>query len=182
MWKYEHIDETRQQLLSKGIIDLSGDIDEDMAMYIRESLMILATKGNPDIKIIITSNGGNVGVGLAIYDMLRIYPGRVTGEAKSFCRSMATVILQACDHRMASANSKIKIHNVLVKDLSLSVLRNPQKITKLIASLEADQKIINNIYSLRTGRSLKKITRESDKDIIMTAQEALEFGLIDEII
>ena len=76
MWLYEHIDETRKQLLSKNIIDLSGKVDEDMAMYVRDALMILTANNNPAIKVIITSGGGNVTVSLAIYDMLKNYPGK----------------------------------------------------------------------------------------------------------
>lgn len=182
MWDYSHIDETRQRLLSKCILDLCGEIDEEMAMYVRDSLMVLAANDNPDITVVLTSNGGDVTVGLAIYDMLVRYPGNITGEVKSFCRSMATVVLQACGHRIASANSQIKIHNVLVSGLSLSVLRNPKKIAALIEDVEDDQRTINKIYSLRTGQNFKTVTRESDKDIGMTAQEALEFGLIDEIV
>ncbi|MDO8669532.1 MAG: ATP-dependent Clp protease proteolytic subunit [Candidatus Buchananbacteria bacterium] len=182
MWKYDHIDETRQRLLSKGIIDLGGEVDEDMAMYVRDSLMILATNDNPEITIVFTSNGGSVVAGLAIYDMLKNYPGRKIGRVSSFCRSIAAIVLQACDWRIASPNSEIKIHNVAVQSLGLDVLRHPKKIDECIKDMERDQGIINQIYSFRTGQSLRAITRESNRDELMTAQEALEFGLIDEII
>lgn len=182
MWDYSNIDATRRELLVRRVLDLCGEIDEDMAKYVRDSLIMLAANDNPDITVLITSNGGDVTVGLAIYDMLVRYPGKITGEVKSFCRSMATVVLQACSHRVATANSQIKIHNVLVNSLSLSVLRNPKKIASLIEDVEADQRTINKIYSLRTGKSFKTVTKESDKDIGMTAEEALEFGLIDEIV
>ncbi len=182
MWDYDHIDETRERLLSRRVIDLCGEVDENMAMYVRDSLMMLVANDNPDITVVITSNGGEVSVALAIYDMLVNYPGKVTGEIKSFCRSAATLIFQACGRRVISPNSKIKIHNILVSGLSLSVMRNPKKIAIVIAGLEADQRTINKIYSLRTGQSLKKVEKESNRDIEMTAQEALEFGLVDEII
>ena len=182
MWRYVHIDETRQGLLENGIIDLSGDVDEDMAMYVREALIILATKGNPDIKIIITSNGGNVKIGFNIYDMIRNYPGRITGEVNAFCRSIAMVILQACRRRTAMSNASLKIHNVKQEDVSLNDLRNKKKLAALIASLEWDQNRINSLYSQHSGQSLRSINRLSNADRDMKVEEALALGLIDEII
>lgn len=182
MWKYSHIDETRQKLLSKGIIDLGGEMDENMAMYIRDAMRILATNDNPDIEIIITSNGGNITIGLDIYDMIRTYPGKTTGRVESFCRSIATIVLQACDHRLASRHSEIKIHNVTVYKIKYDLITDPNKLDKFITELRSDQKKINEIYIKRTRRTANKIASQSKKDENMTAQEALKFRLIDEII
>lgn len=182
MWKYDHIDETRQRLLEKSIIDLSGEVDEDMIMYLRDAMLILATNNNPDIEIVITSNGGHASIGLNMYDLIRNYSGRTVGKVEGFCKSMATVVLQACDHRVCLCNSYIKIHNVNGEIVSLDVFRDPKRLAKLVVRLEKKQSIIDNIYRSRNGRSLKAIARLSKKDIDLTAEEALEFGLIDEII
>jgi len=188
MWLYEHIDETRKQLLSKNIIDLSGKVDEDMAMYVRDALMMLTANNNPAIKVIITSGGGNVTVSLAIYDMLKNYPGKKTGLVISFCRSMAVVILQACDERLALPHSLVGVHSILVdiEKLPSSITFTPKKILEFVEKVVKDarsaQGIIENIYRRRTGQTLKAIRQVSNKDYDMTAQEALTFGLIDAII
>ncbi len=188
MWKYEHIDETRQRLLSKGIIDLGGDIDEAMVMYVRDSLMILATNDNPDIKVRITCDGGNVRVGLAIYDMLKGYPGHCTGIVFGFCRSFAVVVLQACNCRLALTHSTMKIHDVLVdiEKMKSEVILNRHKLDRFMESLaqdvKRDQKAINRIYSSRSGQSLKAIRQLSKEDHELTAKEALKLRLIDGII
>lgn len=188
MWKYEHIDETRQRLLSKGLIDLGGEINEEMAMYVREALMILATNDNPAIKVIITSDGGNVRVGLAIYDMLKSYHGRVTGVICGFCRSSAMVVLQACGERLSLPHTKMKIHDVLVniQELKSEVILNRRQFNQFYESLardvRQDQRAINKIYSSRSGQSLRFIRQLSEEDRNLTVQEALEFGLIDKIV
>ncbi|OGY48969.1 MAG: hypothetical protein A3B89_02990 [Candidatus Buchananbacteria bacterium RIFCSPHIGHO2_02_FULL_40_13] len=188
MWAYDHIDETRQRLLSKGIMDLGGEINEKMAMYVRDALMILATNDYPAIKVIITSDGGNVTIGLAIYDMLKSYPGKITGVACGFCRSFAMVVLQACDHRLALPHIKIKIHNVLVdiEKLKSEVVLNRGRLDRFMASLaqdvRRDQEYINKIYSRRSGQPPKTIRQLSKSDRELTAKEALKLRLIDRIV
>lgn len=182
MWHYDHLDETKESLLSQGIIDLGGEIDDNMAMYVREALMVLTARNSPEIKIIITSDGGHIKAGLAIYDMLKRYNGRKVGLVNCFCRSVATVILQACTWRQASSHADIKIHNVAVSWADLGDLRRPKKLAALIKALEKDQSSLNLIYSQRTGKNLIAVNRQSDNGQSMTAQEALSFGLIDEVL
>lgn len=188
MWKYDHIDETRQRILSRGIIDLGGDIDEDMGMYVRDSLMILAANENPDIKVIITSDGGNVKVGLAIYDMLKCYPGKITGIISGFCRSFASVVLQSCEVRLALPHAKMKIHDVLIsiENLRSAVILNRGQLDQFMESLaqdvKQDQRAINDIFSLRSGQTLQTIRQLSREERELTAKEALKLRLIDGIV
>ena len=188
MWKYDHIDETRQRLLLKGIIDLGGEVDEAMAMYVRDALMILATNDNPDIKVIIISDGGDVRVGLAIYDMLKSYHGKIIGIISGFCRSFAMVVLQACGERLSLPHSRMNIHDILVdiEKLKSEVILDPVQLNQycesLVHNVRQDQQAIDEIYSLRSGQPLEVIRQLSGKNRNLTAQEALEFGLIDKIV
>lgn len=188
MWKYDRMDEIRHKLLAKGIVDLAGEVDESMALYVREAIMILTANDQPDITIMITSNGGNVAVGLCIYDMLQNYSGEKTGIVNGFCRSMTTVILQACDHRQAMTHARIKIHDVVVdvEKLKTSIILDKKILhdftTKMVDGVKYDLKVINGIYSRRSGQPLKAVSRLSKENRDLTAKEALAFGLIDQII
>lgn len=188
MWKYDHIDETRQRLLSKGVLDLGGEVDEAMAMYVRDALMILVANGSPNIRVGITSDGGDVKVGLAIYDFLNCYPGRITGIVGGFCRSFAMVVLQACELRLSLPHARMKIHDVLVdiEKIKSEVILDRSLFDKfyddLVIEVKQNQLDINQIYSLRSKRSIDFIRQLSEEDREISAQEALEFGLIDRIV
>jgi ATP-dependent Clp protease, protease subunit len=181
--KYESLNEIQLELLKKGVIDLTDDVNSNLADYIRECMIRLNIMGNPDITISITSDGGNVGAGLCVYDMIRLYPGRKTGVVIGFARSMAVTILQACDTRKCHLHSRILIHNVSIEDsITIDKLKNPEKIKEMIDDMEASQKRIYQIIKDKTGKTEDEIVIACQKDSDMTSEEALEFGLIDEII
>ncbi|NCN07901.1 hypothetical protein GW933_04455 [Candidatus Falkowbacteria bacterium] len=188
MWKYDSIDPIRESLLFRHILDLSGPVDEEMAKYVHEAMIILQTEGNPDIRIMITSNGGNVDVGLCIYDLIKNYPGHVTGTVTTFCRSVAMAILQACDYRLAYFHAHLKIHDVLVdvNKLEASNVLNPRAFAKfmeqLVQGVKKDSQRINNIYVKCSGQSKKSISQISKAGQDLSAEEALAYGLIDEIV
>lgn len=98
-------------LLSRGIVDLRGNVTGDTFEYVRDCLTSLTAKDCPDITVWITSDGGSIDAGLNIYDMLRNYPGRVTGLVIGSARSIALVILQACNERQAYINSTVFLHD-----------------------------------------------------------------------
>lgn len=182
MWKNDKLDDVQKGLLEKNIIDISGEIDVDTAFYVREALMRLVAKGSPDIKILITSDGGHVFVGLDVYDLLRNYSGATEGVVYGFARSMAAVILQACKKRIALRHANILIHHIAKTEVSLDILRDKRRTERLRDELEKNQERMYKILVDRTGRKVGEIKRECAKDREMSAEEALEFGLIDEII
>jgi len=183
MWKFNEVSEDHQKLLNKGIIDIATDnIDGEAAIYVRQSLHILTTMDTPDITLIITSDGGEVEAGLAIYDMIRLYPGKVTGRVVGYARSMAVIILQACDVRECTQHSLIKIHNILRDKVSLSSLRSKHKLDKLYKDMECRQASLYRVLSQRSGQSISSVRKACGKEENWTAAEALRFGLIDKIV
>jgi ATP-dependent Clp protease protease subunit len=180
MWKYD-LTLLQQKLLDHNIIDLGGEVDQDMATYVRVAIAYLVSADAPEICVKISSNGGDIPPGLNIYDELRLYPGRITGVVSLTADSMAAIILQACDHRQCMKHSTVTIHNMWRK-LPIDKIRNQSVLEKELADMEKWQLRINMIYVERTKRTLRAIMRQSDKDKPMTAEEALKFHLIDEII
>ena len=176
------INKLQEGLLDKNIIDLRDEISGDMAEYVREAILYLTIKESPPITIYITSGGGHVNAGLAIYDFLRLYPGQKTGIVAGFAKSMATIILQACDKRQCMLHSNLLIHHIQRNDVSLDDLRSPEKLKEVRDDLEKSQERLYEILCKKTGQSREKIKEVCEKDIDMTSEEAFDFGLIDEII
>lgn len=181
MWRFSELDEVQKGLLDHGIIAIGGEVNGEMAKYVRESTLRLRAKGSPPIELHISSNGGGVDAGLAIYDLLIHYPGEITGIVYGYAKSMAAIILQACAHRWAAEHSQILIHHISRTEISLDTLRDPQKTTEAREDLEKKQSQLYRILTERTRRSLEEIKAECSKDREMTPEEAKEFRLIDEI-
>ena len=182
MWKYDNLSKFQLELLDKGILQLGGSVDEEMAMYVQESLLRLKARGSPAIEVRITSNGGSVSTSLNIYDMLRMYPGEKTGIVEGFARSMAAVVLQACEKRKALKHCKILIHHISKSSVSLDVVLDETKLRELRADLEKDQARIYTIFSEKTKKNAEDVKAKCAEDTDMTAEEAQSFGLIDEIL
>ncbi len=170
------------RLLENGILDIRGDVNGDMADYVRECLRILRSKGSPEIIVEISSNGGHVDIGLMIFDMLRLYPGKKIGKVVNFARSMAAVILQACDRRLCSKHSRIMIHHIYRGEVSLDVLRSKKRTQEVLESMEVSQGQIYEILCKRTEKTQATIKKVCTENRDMTAKEALKFRLIDKII
>ena len=182
MWKFKELDETQQKLLKSGIIDIGGSVDADMALYVREALLRLRAEGNPPVSLHITSSGGSVSIGLDIYDTIRLYLGQKTGIVTGYARSMAVVILQACDKRQCARHAHMLIHNLICEEVSLDVLRNAQKLKKRINRAENDQRCIEEILAKRTGKSITCIRHTCRRNRDLNPQEALKLGLVDAVV
>jgi len=181
MWKNDGLDKVQLKLLEKKIIIIHGEIDGSMAMYVREALLRLTSQGNPPVIVKITSKGGNVRIGLDIYDMLRSYSGELTGIVHGFADSMAGVILQACRKRVAMRHATMLLHHISTSEVSLDTLRDWRKTKKVRGDMEKSQRMIYKVLSDRTGRSIREIREVCAKEQSMDAREALRFHFIDEI-
>ncbi len=164
------------------MIDIFGDINRDTFFYVRRALLYLKTKGSPNIDVIISSPGGNVTTGLDIYDLLRLYPGKISALIHDQAASMGAIILQACDIRRCAKHSSVLIHHISRKEITLDVLRSEEKRNELIEEMEKNQNQLYEILQLRTKKEISEIRKECEKDKYMNAEEAREFGLIDEIV
>lgn len=180
--KYKDLSKTQLKLLDRGIIDIAGKVDSEMVEDVREAIIRLIASGSPNIRIMITSGGGNVDYGLIVYDLLRGYEGKKEAIVHGIAASMASIILQACDTRKCMRHAGIVIHHVSQGEVSLDVLRDARKMRSMRQRLEKSQARLYKILSNRTGKTVDEIRKECEKDRKMPAEEALAFGLIDEII
>ena len=167
------------RLLEDRIIFLSGEINDQIANSVVAQLIYLEGK-NPDkdIFMYITSPGGSVSAGMAIYDTMNYIKCDVSTICIGLAASMGAFLLSsgAKGKRISLPNSKIMIHQPLggaqgqASDIEIQA-REMQK-TK--------QKL-NAILAENTGKSIEEVTRDTDRDNWMTAEEAQNYGLIDKI-
>lgn len=187
MNRYNELNEVQHGLMGNKTIDLIGEVDHSMVLYVREVLMRSLANGEKSgkfqpLKIVISSGGGTIIDGLNIYDDIVNYPGHVTGITNGMAASMAAIILQACDWRQSMEYSLIQIHNPKLKVITWDELKNKKKLAKKIEILDGHRKRMLRIWSEASGQPFKKIATICAKDEPMTAQEARKLGLIDEIV
>lgn len=176
--------ETRKKLIEKRIIPINGKVSQELFYSVEDIMSELLLIGSPDIALIINSSGGDVLFGLNVFDLVRNYPGKTTGIVIGRAASMAVVILQACDRRICANHGEILIHHISRNTVSLDVLDDPtgEKYRELRSDMIKRQQFINTILVDRTKKSLDEVKAECLKDKFMTAQEAKDFKLIDEIL
>ncbi len=173
-------------LLEHGVIDFQGEVDDEMYQYVRDCLSWLSVNNSPPICIRFSSGGGSVDAGLVIYDMLRLYPGKTTGLVVGFARSMATVILQACSLRLCTKHSVLFVHSIRYSgSIGLDEFDDRKKLKKIVESARKNQDKLFRIMEGKTGKSKEVIMswcKKGDRDIEISAEEALKYGLIDAIV
>ncbi|MBN32583.1 MAG: ATP-dependent Clp protease proteolytic subunit [Dehalococcoidia bacterium] len=167
-------------LLKERIIFLGTPINDQIANLIVAQLLYLAREDqDKDISLYINSPGGMVYAGMAIYDTIQHIPCDVSTISVGLCASFGTVLLTAGAHgkRFALPNSTVHMHQPLsgaqgqASDIEIAakeVLRLKDKLTKII--------------SKHTGQKESQVTKDSDRDIWMDAEQAKKYGLIDEIL
>lgn len=168
------------RLLKDRIIFLSEEIDEHSANLVIAQLLFLEAQDNTKpIKMYLNSPGGSVTDGLAIYDTMQYIKAPVSTICVGLAASMAAVLLAAGEkgQRFALPNSEILIHQIMggASGQASDIKIKAEQILKLKIQL-------NKILHQHTGKPLVKIEKDTDRDYYMTAQEALEYGLIDKIL
>ncbi len=168
------------RLLQDRIIILGNPIDDNVASVVVAQLLFLqAQDAQKDISIYINSPGGVVTAGLAIYDTMQFISCDVATYCVGQAASMAAVLLAAGKKgkRFALPNSRIMIHQPLggAEGQATDISIQAQEILRLKASL-------NNMLASHCGRSIEDVTRDTDRDNFMSAEEAKDYGLIDEVL
>ena len=168
------------RLLKERIIFLAGGIDDNVASLIIAQLIFLeAEDPDKDISLYVNSPGGLVSSGLAIYDTLRYIKPDVATIAIGNAASMGALLLAAGTKgkRSALPNSKIIIHQPMggMQGQATDIDIHARELLKTRDRL-------NEIMAEATGQSVDKIAKDTDRDFIMTAEEAREYGLIDKVI
>ncbi len=168
------------RLLKERIIFLTGGVGDEVASLICAQLLFLESENpNKDIAFYINSPGGIVTSGLAIYDTMQYIRANVSTVCIGQAASMGSLLLQAGakGKRFSLPNSRIMIHQPSggFQGQAADIEIHAREILSLRTRL-------NNIYVQHSGRSLEEIERSMERDKYMTAAEAKEFGLIDEVV
>lgn len=170
------------RLLKDRIIVLSGEVNDEVASLIVAQLLFLeADDPEKDINFYINSPGGSITAGLAIYDTMNYIKCDVSTICAGLAASMASFLLAAGTKgkRFALPNSEILIHQPLVSGGMQGQATDIKIHTEWL--LKTKDKM-NRIYSEKTGQPLEKIQKDVERDYFMDADEAKEYGLIDEIL
>jgi len=168
------------RLLKERVIFLVGPIDDHMANLVVAQLLFLESE-NPDkdIHLYINSPGGSISAGMAIYDTMQFIKPDVSTLCIGMAASMGAFLLQAGakDKRFALPNSTIMIHQPLggFQGQATDIEIHAKYILSLRSRLYA-------LMALHTGRTEEEIARDSERDNFLTAKEALDYGLLDQIL
>ena len=168
------------RLLEDRIIFLRDAIDDDVANVVIAQMLFLAAKDPAkDIRLYINSPGGSVTAGLAVYDTLRFVKCDVETICIGQAASMAAVLLAAGTpgKRGALPNSRILLHQVFggSQGMAADVKIQTDELLRM-------RDLLIDILSEHTGKTKKKVAKDTDRDYFMSANEALEYGVVDRII
>ena len=167
------------RLLKDRIIIINGEINDSSSNSIVAQLLYLDSLNNDDISIYINSPGGVITSGMAIYDTMNFVKSDVSTICIGMAASMAAFIL-ACGKkgkRYILPSSEVMIHQPLggAQGQATDIKIQAERIIKL-------KNRLNKILACKTGKSLKQIEEDTDRDYYMTALEALDYGIVDKIL
>ena len=167
------------RLLKDRIIILSGEINDNVASIVVSELLYLDSLGHEDIYLYINSPGGSVTSGFAIYDTMNFIKSDVRTIVVGMAASMGAFLLSSGTKgkRSALKNAEVMIHQVLggAQGQATDIKIQAEHILKI-------KKKLNHILATNTGQPINKVTRDCERDNYMSSEEALNYGLVDEII
>ena len=168
------------RLLKDRIVFLGSQITDEVANSIIAQLLFLQSEDSKaDVHLYINSPGGSITAGLAIYDTMQFINCDVATYCVGQAASMAAILLAAGSpgKRRALPNSRIMIHQPMagVEGSAEDILIHAREFIKI-------KERMNRILLKHTGRPMEVIERDTDRDRFMSAEEALEYGLIDHVI
>jgi len=168
------------RLLRERVVFLVGEVNDQSANLVVAQLLFLESE-NPDkdISFYINSPGGSVSAGMSIFDTMQFIKPDVSTMCLGFAASMGAFLLAAGakGKRFSLPNSKIMIHQVLggthgqATDIEIharDILRTKEQMNRILAE--------------RTGQPYEKVVHDTERDYFMTAQEALDYGLVDQVV
>ena len=172
-------DPLAEKFLKTRQIILSGEINKELAEKIVRDLLMMEADSSDPIRMYIDSPGGDVEAGFAIFDMIRFINAPVTLIGMGLVASAAALILLAVpkERRVALPNSQYLIHQPMsgIKGVATDIEIHAQELAKTRAKL-------NKIISEATGKDIEQVTKDTDRDYWLTADEAIEYGLVSRII
>lgn len=171
------------RLLSDRIIFLGEEVSDTSASLIIAQLLFLeSTDPDKDIQLYINSPGGSVTAGWAVYDTMQYIKCDVSTICLGLAASFGAFLLAGGAHgkRMALPNSEIMIHQPAIHG---NGIQGPASDIKIMSDyMQKSRQRLNRVLAVNTGRSEEEIARDTERDNFMSAEEALEYGLIDSIL
>ena len=167
------------RLLKDRIILLSGEIDDNLSNIIVSELLYLDSLNHDDISLYINSPGGSITAGMAIMDTMNFIKSDVSTICLGMSASMGAFLLSCGKKgkRYILPNAEVMIHQPLggVEGQATEIKIVAERILKLKEKL-------NKILSKNTGKNIKQITNDTERDYFLDAKEALEYGIVDKIL
>ncbi|MEZ4589931.1 MAG: ATP-dependent Clp protease proteolytic subunit [Chloroflexota bacterium] len=167
------------RLLETRTITIFGEINMKLAQEVTEKLMLLAADSDDDIKIFINSPGGHVESGDTIFDMIRFVKPKVKIVGTGWVASAGALIYASADreNRYSLPNTRFLLHQPMggVRGQAQDIKIEAEEIIKM-------RERLNRIFSEQTGQPLAKVTKDTERNFWMSAKEAIEYGLVGQII
>ena len=167
------------RLLKDRIIFLSGEINDTVANSIVAQLLYLDSLCNDDISLYINSPGGSISSGMAIYDTMNFVKSNVSTICIGMAASMAAFLLSSGEKgkRFILPNADVMIHQPLggVEGQATDIKIATDRILNL-------KERLNKVLAKNTGKNLKTVERDTERDNYLNATEAINYGIVDEIV
>ena len=167
------------RLLKERIIFLGGPVEDDIANLIIAQLLFLDSEDpEKEISLYINSPGGVITAGLAIYDTMRYVRAPVSTICTGIAMSMGAVLLAAGapGRRFALPHSRIMIHQG-----SGGFRGNTPDVFIQVKEMEQLVRTTQEILAAHTGQSMEKVVKDTDRDLFLSPEQAVEYGIIDEV-
>jgi ATP-dependent Clp protease, protease subunit len=176
----ERVSDIYSMLLKERIIMLFTEINDTIANVIVAQLLYLEREDpERDINMYIQSPGGSISAGLAIYDTMQLIRPQVSTICVGMAASMATVLLcaGAKGKRFALPHSTVHMHQAMggVRGQAADMVIAAKEIMR-------NQDMLKEILVKHTGQTMEKITHDTDRDFFLSADQAVEYGIIDEVL
>ena len=177
----QEMDNLASKLLKSRTVVISQQVDAKLTSKVLSQLVLLEQEGNDQpITVFINSPGGEIFSGFAIFDMLNFISCPVTTIVTGFAASMGSILSLAADKgcRYAMPQAKIMIHQPLLMGYQGRATECEIQAREILKTRDH----LVKLYAEQTGKSLEEIKKALDRDNWFTAEEALEYGLIDKVV
>ena len=173
-------DQLANRLLYQRIIVLGSAVDDAVANRVCAQLLLLSAEDpRTDISLYVNSPGGSVSAGLAIYDTMALIPNDVSTLAMGFAASMGQFLLTAgsSGKRFSLPHARIMMHQP-----SAGIGGTAADIAIQAENLEYSKRLLHELTAAHSGQSVDTVAVDSDRDRWFTAEQALDYGLIDHVV
>lgn len=167
-------------LVDQNTIPVLDRINEELLEIFKHAYSAILMKKAENITVAISSGGGNVQVCMEMFDMIKTFPGHTQGLVIGKGMSSAAILLQACEKRLATANSRILIHHG-TSDFPNAFLFDDKKLQDFLSRRRKTEERIAKIISARCGKSIEEVLALTAEDRPLDTDEAISFGLLDGI-